>query len=357
MDFLLGCCKESKTRDGAGHGTRAFVFDEEVKKVLQGDVKMFSGCKDEQTSADVEDVGSFNNPSVSESEKAGGACTNAMMSIINQGQTDISYGHLLVEMQKLLKKRKYTQVPQLSSSRQVQLTEEKFSLWNPNRSGRTRALLIGINYPGTEAELNGCVNDVRMMKRWLHQNGWSDAPDDMAILVDDPTEPGSQMPTCENIISRCKWLVEGAAAGDSLFIHYSGHGSQLENTDGTEEDGFDETLVPCDYSTAGQIRDDTLFSLLVAPLEKGVQLLAIFDCCHSGTMLDLPYDFVCDEKASQGILEGKILALGQNFGMDLSKVAHKVEDVKNHLFKGGATVGKLVLGKAKSFKSRYLKLQ
>ena len=49
------------------------------------------------------------------------------------------------------------------------------------------------------------------------------------------------------------WLVRGAQPNDSLFFHYSGHGSQQQDSDGDEVDGTDETICPVDYKDAGQI--------------------------------------------------------------------------------------------------------
>ena len=60
------------------------------------------------------------------------------------------------------------------------------------------------------------------------------------------------------------------------------------------EDGYDETLVPLDYASAGQIRDDDIFKTLIGPLAKGVTLTSVMDCCHSGTVLDLPFVFLAD---------------------------------------------------------------
>jgi hypothetical protein len=57
--------------------------------------------------------------------------------------------------------------------------------------------------------------------------------------------------------------------------------------------------VPVDYESAGQIRDDDLFSALIAPMPAGVILTCIMDCCHSGTVLDLPYVFVADGEHEQ----------------------------------------------------------
>jgi metacaspase-1 len=72
-------------------------------------------------------------------------------------------------------------------------------------------------------------------------------------------------------------------------------------------------LVPLDYDTSGQIRDDDLFLTLVGKMPKGVQLTCVMDCCHSGTVLDLPYTFVAD-----GAHEEMEAAPEFNFGPMLS---------------------------------------
>jgi len=70
------------------------------------------------------------------------------------------------------------------------------------------------------------------------------------------------------------------------------------------EDGFDETLIPVDFEKCGQIRDDYLYKTLVCPMKEGVTMTCIFDCCHSGTVLDLPYIFMADgHQDGMGLLE------------------------------------------------------
>lgn len=65
---------------------------------------------------------------------------------------------------------------------------------------------------------------------------------------------------------------------------------------------YDETLVPLDFQQNGQIRDDDLLKTLVIPMQKGVFVTSIMDCCHSGTVLDLPYTFKADgENAGEGM--------------------------------------------------------
>lgn len=80
------------------------------------------------------------------------------------------------------------------------------------------------------------------------------------------------MYTRENILRACQWLVAGAAPNDSLFFHYSGHGGKVEDLNGDEDDGYDETIYPVDHERSGQIIDDILHDLLVKPLPQGCRL-------------------------------------------------------------------------------------
>jgi metacaspase-1 len=114
------------------------------------------------------------------------------------------------------------------------------------------------------------------------------------ILTDRVSEMPSTVqrvksPTRANILQAMKNLVAGAQTGDSLFLQFSGHGSQVRDTSGDEVDGLDETILPLDFKTAGQITDDDMYDILVRRVPKGARLTALFDCCHSGTGLDLPY--------------------------------------------------------------------
>lgn len=58
-------------------------------------------------------------------------------------------------------------------------------------------------------------------------------------------------------------------------------------------------LVPLDYATAGQIRDDDLYKQIVLGLKAGVYATFVMDCCHSGSVLDLPFTFVADGEAEE----------------------------------------------------------
>ncbi|KAJ1656894.1 Ca(2+)-dependent cysteine protease [Dispira simplex] len=154
-------------------------------------------------------------------------------------------------------------------------------------TGRKRALLIGINYIGQRHALKGCINDVLNIKRFITEF-YNFRECDMVVLTDNNPDPRCQ-PTRANIIRAMHWLVANARANDSFFFHFSGHGSQVVDTSGDEIDGYDETILPVDHRTTGQIVDDDMNSIMVRPLPPGARLTAIFDSCHSGTALDLPF--------------------------------------------------------------------
>lgn len=168
-------------------------------------------------------------------------------------------------------------------------------------TGRRKALLVGINYFGQRGQLRGCINDVRNMSSYLNQH-FGYKREDMVILTDDQHNPMSQ-PTKQNILRAMHWLVKDARPNDSLFFHYSGHGGQTKDLDGDEADGYDEVIYPVDFRAVGHITDDEMHRIMVKPLMSGVRLTAIFDSCHSGTALDLPYIY-----STQGMLKEPNLA-------------------------------------------------
>ncbi|KAJ3372560.1 Ca(2+)-dependent cysteine protease [Kappamyces sp. JEL0680] len=162
---------------------------------------------------------------------------------------------------------------------------------NHGPGGKRRALLVGINYFGSPAELRGCLKDVENMRAFLDEKR---AFTEYRVLTDAPGRGAHETPTRQNMIEAFKWLVQDAQPNDSFFLHYSGHGAYQQDTSGDEDDGQDETLVPVDYELAGMIVDDEIHDLLVKPLPKGCKLTAVFDCCHSGSGMDLPFTYTID---------------------------------------------------------------
>ncbi|KAF8998340.1 peptidase C14 [Hymenopellis radicata] len=156
-------------------------------------------------------------------------------------------------------------------------------------TGRKKALCIGINYIGQKHELKGCINDARHVHDFL-LNHCNYKNENIMVLTDGDANK-RRWPTKANMLGAMRWLVQDAHAHDSLFFHYSGHGGRTRDLDGDEISGFDEVIYPMDYLEHGSIIDDILHDFLVRPLPMGCRLTALFDCCHSGTVLDLPFSY------------------------------------------------------------------
>lgn len=277
------------------------AFLSQTQSLINAEVHMISGCHSEETSADLHNIkhvtkngfgpagggGGLPDPA----GKSGGACTSALLDVLYaHGKMGITYQDLLLQLRQSLKSSGLDQIPQLTSSRPLELQRTPFQLAASAPGGASRALLVGINYRGQYGELNGCHNDVRNVQKYLiGVHGFEE--NNISVLIDDGCHP---YPTRCRIIAALQKLVEQSRAGDSVYFHYSGHGGLLSpdsNIFKSNLKEYDETLYPVDHERSGQIRDFSLFSNFVRPLRAGVRATCVMDACHSGSVLDLPYSF------------------------------------------------------------------
>jgi len=165
-------------------------------------------------------------------------------------------------------------------------------------------LVIGCNYFDSPYELSGCINDTKMLRRWLLKKGFS--KNNVTVLRDDGNgyigymegKISDTVPTKKNIIDSLKTLITLANSSKSsskveLFFSYSGHGTYVTDVNKDEKDGKDEAIVPVDCDKNGYIVDDE-FRGIFKNLKSQIKCYTIMDCCHSGTNLDLPFAYELD---------------------------------------------------------------
>ncbi len=80
-------------------------------------------------------------------------------------------------------------------------------------------------------QLKGCQQDVRNMTQFLISRGYPSDEKSMVILTD--ARQGPFYPSGKNILAAMDWLV--SESGTQCFLHYSGHGGQVEDPDGDRE--------------------------------------------------------------------------------------------------------------------------
>ncbi|KAK0434005.1 caspase domain-containing protein [Armillaria borealis] len=178
---------------------------------------------------------------------------------------------------------------------------------NPDALSPVRkAVLIGIKYAHgpPSMRVSGAHEDVHSMKRLLTAL-YGFRPEDITVLMDNDEVEDICKPTKENITRELRALVQDAQPGGAYFVLFAGHCEQLEEPESEtgeyeEEDRLNECLVPMNavrqqeseadcLDEKNLIVDDEVKSLLVDPIVEvpKARLTTLFDCCHSGTVLDL----------------------------------------------------------------------
>lgn len=131
-----------------------------------------------------------------------------------------------------------------------------------------KAICAGINnYPGSSNDLKGCVNDANDWSNLLRLNGF-----EAKIILNSKV-------TRKTILAELENLITSAQADDTIVFTYSGHGTNVIDTSGDEDDSYDEAL----YVYDGILLDDELRAV-IQKTKPGVHLVIISDSCFSGTV-------------------------------------------------------------------------
>ena len=189
---------------------------------------------------------------------------------------------------------------------------------------RRKSLLIGINYTGSNHALQGCQQDVQNMIQFLVSRGYPTDPQSMVVLSD--ARSGPFYPNGHNMLAAMDWLI--SEPGTCNFLHFSGHGGQVRDPDGDRASGFDSTIVPVDFEQNGQLDSDTLHKRLVSRLPPNSSLFVVFDCCHSGSAIELPFVYRTDDDGNVSLVDNV------KQGLHLMEAA-------NHLVQGGFSMNKV----------------
>jgi hypothetical protein len=155
------------------------------------------------------------------------------------------------------------------------------------------AVQVGLSYKHMASRglaLQGCANDVSSFASFFREHGVSFSShfvcSDEIVDVDCTQVLGGTLADILCALKMTKDAMDRSVAKEKyLFFNFSGHGTQIADLDGDEEDGFDEAICPSDFDISGSLTDDVLCGWLESlPVHR---LFAVCDCCHSGTCLDL----------------------------------------------------------------------
>ena len=122
-------------------------------------------------------------------------------------------------------------------------------------------------YGGWDGPLAACEFDANDMTAIAKTKGFK------------PTVLLTKKATRANVLAGMRGAAKALKPGDLFFMSYSGHGGQVPDVNGDEDDKQDETW--CLYD--GQLIDDELYFEL-SKFAAGVRVLVLSDSCHSGTI-------------------------------------------------------------------------
>ena len=163
------------------------------------------------------------------------------------------------------------------------------------RAPMSVSLHVGLNkadkahYGNGLVDLDFCVADAHAMETVAAEGGFTDR----TVLSDDEGTRGAVIDAFRDAAKRLR-------SGDIFMFSYAGHGGQMtdfnrDELSGPDGDTLDETL--CLYD--GQLIDDELYKMW-SDFEEGVRVLAVFDCCHAGSMLRAGVDLAAPEAGARG---------------------------------------------------------
>jgi len=139
------------------------------------------------------------------------------------------------------------------------------------------SLHLGLNsvspghYGGWSGELTACEFDANDMAAIARANRMK-----TTVLL-------TRRATRANALAAIRSASTSLKAGDLFFLTYSGHGGQVPDVTGEEQDKKDETWCLFD----GELIDDELY-LELSKFAEGVRVLVLSDSCHSGTVTRAP---------------------------------------------------------------------
>lgn len=171
--------------------------------------------------------------------------------------------------------------------------------------------------------LKGPVHDVKNIQKYLAAQPvpvnitsfTASAPSDSKSR--HPTEPPDIWPTYEHVTSSVQMIIANAKQGDFVYIHYSGHGTQLPATSDkySNKNTGDLALILFDNDIVGSryLRGLELANLIQGMVKKDFLVTIVLDCCFFGSVLryDHPhydadvratnYDHIVDVAYSQNL--------------------------------------------------------
>ena len=148
------------------------------------------------------------------------------------------------------------------------------------QSPNIKALIIGINYLGTDHSLDGAINDANKMEDFLKSYYGNQI--EIVKMTDNTT---SNLPTTKNIE---KELLNLLTLNKNIIFYFAGHITKKYNIDYIEEpDLSNERIKTLD----GYLSDDWFYKNFIQKINKNIKCRIYIDSCYSLGFSDFTYKY------------------------------------------------------------------
>lgn len=178
---------------------------------------------------------------------------------------------------KLVKREKIRYSWDEKENQTANVTEEEEQKEQKVESTNIHVIICALDYAGTSNPLT-CTQDGDHMQELCKACGVTD----ISLMYNRQANKDAVAAKIQRVASRCK-------KGDYFIFFYAGHGANVKDVDGDEDDGQDEAfcfVTPDGKMFGGWMTDDEFAKIVSAAVPDGVKVLVISDCCHSGTICD-----------------------------------------------------------------------
>jgi len=152
--------------------------------------------------------------------------------------------------------------------------------------GQIKILIIALDYKYNPQYELTCIHDAKSIFNMAQRAGVGDI-----TFVHDRDVGGPTFPTRSTVLREMRKVAGRCAPGDWFVFFWAGHGVNVADTNGDEGCGFDQAFVTPDITgymdEQTVLLDDDFAKALDTFVPQGVRILAICDCCHSGTICDI----------------------------------------------------------------------
>jgi hypothetical protein len=210
-------------------------YEQTIEVEIPGNVYVFAVIDDEENEympAVISHVDDYELPDhfVREDKAAGGVCTYALLKALesmnpqdgSSRKKKLTWAEALEFMHAEIEEEGGRgSLPTLSTSRPINVREERLRLVSATKNGVKRALLVGSHYQDEEDEnvwLESCHTDVRRIRHHLiHEEGFE--KENILVMMDDDRH---HEPTKNFILDALERMCQISEVGDSIFFHFSG---------------------------------------------------------------------------------------------------------------------------------------